>query len=272
MNEMIISSFYKFINIDSYQNWKWPLLEFCRAQELKGTILLALEGINASISGTKENVNQLYEYLQNNIGINVHNSFLKENNVEGQPFLRMKVKLKQEIVRLRVGELNMEENGEYIEPKDWDEFISRDDVITIDTRNTYEVALGTFEGAINPKTRTFTEFPEWVKNNIRKPKDTKIAMFCTGGIRCEKSTAYMKSIGFKEVYHLKGGILQYLQDIGNVSGKWQGDCFVFDDRVAVNSELNPIHDMFCRSCQKVLTTDDLKYAIKSIEYCAKCIS
>ncbi|AIL64900.1 putative rhodanese-related sulfurtransferase [Rickettsiales bacterium Ac37b] len=270
MSDMVVSSFYKFTNLDSYQEWKWPLLEFCRANELKGTILLALEGINASISGTRKNVTHLYDYLQNNIGVNVYNSFLKENYVKDHPFLRMKVKLKQEIVRMKAGELNMKENGQYIEPKDWDEFISRKDVITIDTRNNYEVALGIFEGAINPKTRTFTELPIWIENNIAGAKDAKIAMYCTGGIRCEKSTAYLKERGFQEVYHLKGGILQYFQDTKNVSGKWQGDCFVFDDRVAVDAELNPIHSMLCKVCQKILTTDDLKHTGESIEHCAKC--
>ena len=150
------------------------------------------------------------------------------------------VKLKPEIVALGFGEIDVNKlKGEYIEPKDWDEFISRKDVILVDTRNDYEVEVGTFEGAINPLTDTFKELPKWVEENKALFEGKKIAMCCTGGIRCEKSTAFMKMIGYKDVYHLKGGILQYLEDTNNVHGKWKGDCFVFDDRRAVDDALAP---------------------------------
>ena len=152
----------------------------------------------------------------------------------------MKVKLKQEIVALKIGNLDVENlRGQYIESKDWSDFIRRDDVVTIDTRNDYEVKIGTFEGAIDPKTEAFSDFPQWTKDNMNLFKGKKVAMFCTGGIRCEKSTALLKYMGVEDVYHLNGGILQYLEDTKNKSGAWKGECFVFDDRGAVSSDLSP---------------------------------
>jgi UPF0176 protein len=172
----------------------------------------------------------------------------------------MKVRLKKEIVRMGVEDMDVSQAGAYIEGKDWDQFISSPDVVVIDTRNHYEIGIGTFEGAINPQTKRFRQFPEWAKNWSQDvlPQNKKIAMFCTGGIRCEKSTAYMKSLGFDEVYHLKGGILQYLEDTKNSNGKWKGECFVFDERVAVGKDLTPTGALLCDGCGAPITTDDLR--------------
>lgn len=209
-----------------------------KKKSIRGTILLAKEGFNGSISGTVETTQILLKELISITGATEVN--IKTNYDDIHPFHKLKVKLKPEIIAMGLGEMDVQNlKGDYIETKDWDKFIAGDNVVVVDTRNDYEVEVGTFEGAINPFTETFKQFPKWAQDNADMMKGKKVAMFCTGGVRCEKSTAYMKTLGFEEVYHLKGGILQYLEDTGNKDGKWQGECFVFDDRRAVDDELKP---------------------------------
>lgn len=267
--EIVIIAFYHFVYLDDYEKIKEPLKEFCIQQNLKGTILLAREGINSTISGKRENINALLEHLNKDkrfTGLKYKESY--NNN---RPFERMKVRLKKEIVRMAVDDLDMEQKGDYVNGCDWDNFISSQDVITIDTRNEYETRIGTFDKAVDPDTRHFRDFPAWADEFAKQDgvKDKKIAMFCTGGIRCEKSTAYMKKIGFDQVYHLKGGILQYLEDTDNKNGKWQGECFVFDDRTALDNELKPSGAILCE-CGAPVSAEDLKYGPKGKILCKVC--
>lgn len=254
----VVTAFYHFINLPSFEEMKMPLLEFCKSQDLKGTILLASEGINSTISGSRQAIDALYKYIHDQIGIK--NLIYKESKHDTQPFQKMKVSLKKEIVALGVENLNVEGlKGKYITPQDWDEFIAQKDVLLIDTRNRYETLIGTFNNAIDPQTPNFRQFPKWVADNMANvDKDTKIAMFCTGGIRCEKSTAYMKSVGFNNVYHLEGGILKYFED--TKAQEWNGSCFVFDDRVALNKSLLSDTEIHCETCNKNMNTDDLRAA------------
>jgi UPF0176 protein len=236
--KIAVVSFYSFVNIPDIEILMPKLILIAKKKSLRGTILLAKEGFNGSISGEKEYADMLISELSSLTKAEDVSS--KTNYCDQHPFHKFKVKFKKEIVALGAGEIDVQSmKGEYIEPQDWDEFISRDDVILVDTRNDYEVEIGTFEGAINPFTYTFKEFPEWASKNKNLLEGKKIAMCCTGGIRCEKSTAYMKMLGYNEVYHLKGGILQYIEDTKNPNGKWKGECFVFDDRRAVDGELAP---------------------------------
>jgi UPF0176 protein len=237
-NQIAVISFYSFVNIPEPEMLIPRALLVGKKKSVRGTILVAKEGFNGSLSGEETSCNLVIETLREITGAEDIN--IKINYCDVHPFHKMKVKLKPEIVALGFGDIDVNGlKGEYIETKDWDEFISRDDVILVDTRNDYEVEVGTFEGAINPLTDTFKELPKWVEANKDLFAGKKIAMCCTGGIRCEKSTAFMKMIGYKDVYHLKGGILQYLEDTHNANGKWKGDCFVFDDRRAVDDVLAP---------------------------------
>ena len=270
MNQVIVTTFYHFITLPYFEDIKEPLMSFCKSLELKGTILLAREGINSTISGTREAIDGLYKYLADQVGIK--NLVYKESLNEEQPFQKMKINLKKEIVALGVENLDVEGlKGEYISPKNWDEFIAQEDVIVIDTRNKYETLLGTFEKAIDPHTANFRQFPQWVADNLSNvEKDKKIAMFCTGGVRCEKSTAYLKSQGFKNVYHLEGGILKYFED--TQAKAWHGSCFVFDERVALNKQLLEDKDLHCKCCDKSLGTDDIRRsALINKMICLECV-
>ena len=232
MQSMVILSFYTFTNINDPAILQPQILLRAKKKFIYGTVLVAPEGLNGSISGKEEDLHYLIEEMRKLTG--AKEISVKVNYCDKQPFTKVKVKLKKEIVALKYSDLDVENlKGEYIETKDWE------DVITIDTRNNYEVKVGTFEGSVDPKTETFREFPEWTKQNLDMLRDKKVAMFCTGGIRCEKSTALLKDMGVKEVFHLKGGILQYLEDTKNVNNTWKGECFVFDDRGAVSSDLSP---------------------------------
>ena len=233
-----VLSFYSFVNIENIDILQPKILLAAKRKYIYGTVIFAKEGFNGSISGQEKNLHWLISEIRKLTG--ARDISVKVNYCSKQPFSKIKVKLKKEIVALKSGELDVENlKGEYIDSKDWNDFIKRNDVITIDTRNDYEVKVGTFEGAIDPKTSSFSEFPQWTENNMHLFKGKKVAMFCTGGIRCEKSTALLKDMGVKEVYHLNGGILQYLEDTKNKSGVWKGECFVFDDRGAVSSDLSP---------------------------------
>lgn len=255
MSQYIVCAMYKFVALENYEAMRQPLLEAMENNGIKGTLLLANEGINGTVSGTREGIDGLLAYLNADERINPIS--FKESLHETQPFYRTKVKLKKEIVTMGVEGIDpLKTVGTYVKPKDWNALISDPDVTVIDTRNDYEIEIGTFKHAINPKTDTFREFPAYVAKEMDPKKNKKVAMFCTGGIRCEKSTAYMKEQGFEEVYHLEGGILQYLEDVPKDESLWEGDCFVFDNRVAVNHDLEKSHYDQCYACRLPITAED----------------
>lgn len=255
MSQIVVAALYKFAPLDDYKEKKSPLLHHCLKNGIRGTLLLAAEGINGTVAGTRHAIDSLLTYLKEDPRL--ANLDHKESYCESQPFYRTRVKLKKEIVTLGVPGINPNNQvGTYIEPKDWNNLISDPDVVVVDTRNDYEVSIGTFKNALNPNTTTFREFPEFVTNNLNHAKDKKVAMFCTGGIRCEKSTAYLLQQGFKEVYHLKGGILKYLEDVPKQESLWEGECFVFDNRVAVNADLAQGEFDQCHGCRNPLSVQD----------------
>ncbi|HSX19701.1 MAG TPA: rhodanese-related sulfurtransferase, partial [Gammaproteobacteria bacterium] len=254
MNKIVVAALYKFAPLNDFKELKSPLLHFCLKHSIKGTLLLAAEGINGTVAGSRNAIDSLLTYLKNDPRL--ANLDHKESYCETQPFYRTRVKLKKEIVTLGVPGVDPNKQaGQYVEPKQWNEIISDPDVILVDTRNDYEVGIGTFKNAINPHTNTFREFPQFVQNNLQNAKDKKIAMFCTGGIRCEKSTSYLLQQGFKNVFHLKGGILKYLEEVSPEESLWEGECFVFDNRVAVNNELAPGEYDQCHGCRNPLSVE-----------------
>lgn len=265
--DIVISAMYKFVRLEHYQELKPRLEAFMKANNIRGTLLLALEGINGTVSGTEQAINDLHQWLAAEPGLD--NIGHKESYHATQPFNRTKVKLKKEIVTLGVEGLDPAcVVGTYVKPTQWNALISDPEVLVVDTRNDYEYAIGTFENAINPNTQTFREFPEYVEKNLDPKQHKKIAMFCTGGIRCEKSTAYMLAQGFDEVYHLEGGILQYLEDVPAQESMWHGDCFVFDERVAVNHDLQKGKYDQCHACRYPITEEDKQH--KWFEHGVSC--
>lgn len=265
----VIATFYHFVKLSNYYDMKDEIKVACDNVELKGTILLAEEGINATVSGERNAIDKILDFLRSDDRLK--GLTWKESVAGYQPFSKMKVRLKREIVNLGVSNLGTSVRGQYVDPEHWDDFVSQSDVLVIDTRNEYEVKLGKFKNAINPHTQRFRDFPQWAKS-FSESKDLKVAMYCTGGIRCEKSTAYMKSLGFKDVYHLKGGILSYLEKTGNKSGNWEGECFVFDDRIAVDHSLAPSDKTKCIFCSSKVSTDELKSVPRSQVVCSDCKS
>lgn len=251
---VVVAALYEFKSNPNFKEMQGPLGAFCQSKGIKGTVLLASEGINGTVAGTRAAIDDLGIYLKE-LGFN--NLEYKESFSDDYPFLRIKIKLKKEIVTF--GEDGADPThlvGTYVAPKDWNELISRPDVINIDTRNDYEVRLGTFKGAVNPGTKTFKEFTTYTKEQLNEYKDKPIAMFCTGGIRCERSTAYLKSLGFSEVYHLKGGILKYLEEVPEQTSLWEGECFVFDQRVAVKHGLEIGEHTLCHGCRMPVSAED----------------
>lgn len=247
-----IAALYKFAPLRDYAQLREPLQNMCDLLEIKGTLLLAAEGINGTVAGTDQAIDDLLAFLR--ADLRLADLEAKFSRAEDMPFLRMKVRLKKEIVTMGVpGTDPNEVVGTYVEPEDWNALISDPDVVLIDTRNDYEVEIGTFKGAVNPQTETFREFPDWVEQNKENLKKPKVAMFCTGGIRCEKASSYMKSKGYDEVYHLKGGILKYLETVEKADSLWQGDCFVFDQRVAVKHGLEESDYDQCFACRYPIT-------------------
>ncbi|MCF8462782.1 MAG: rhodanese domain-containing protein [Rickettsiaceae bacterium] len=240
-DKIAILNSYAFVAITNVDELMLKILRISFQKCIKGTVILAEEGFNLGVSGSYENVNLLLELIAKETGIASENINSKLNYSDVHPFEKLKVKIKKEIVQMGVlGMKTSELSGEYIEPKYWDDFIAQNDVVLVDTRNDYEVSEGTFANSLNPKTSAFREFPLWAKENKKILENKKVAMFCTGGIRCEKSTAFLKTIGISEVYHLKGGILQYLEDTQNINNNWSGDCFVFDERRLVDKNLAPV--------------------------------
>jgi UPF0176 protein len=244
-----VAALYKFVPFDGLAAVQGPLLALCNAQAIKGTILIADEGVNGTIAGTKEGVAAVVDHIRALPGCN--DTDVKYSNAEAMPFLRMKVRLKKEIVTLGVSGVDpARDTGRYVEPEDWNALISDPNTIVIDTRNDYEVGIGTFKGAVNPNTRAFSDFPTWFQEfRHTLPANPKVAMFCTGGIRCEKSTAFLRAEGIEDVAHLKGGILRYLETIPENQSLWEGQCFVFDDRVSVGHGLEIGNLDLCRGCR-----------------------
>ena len=255
MAALVVAAIYKFVKLEDCAAMRTPLLAQCDALGISGTLLLAHEGINGTIAGTRASIDQILAYLHSDPRL--ADLEHKESAAEQPPFYRMKVKLKKEIVTMGVPGIDPTELvGHYVKPEDWNALISDPDVLLIDTRNDYEVDVGTFKGALNPHTTTFREFPEYVKKNIDPQQKPRVAMFCTGGIRCEKASAYMLQQGFSEVYHLQGGILKYLENVPAEESLWQGECFVFDQRVAVGQSLAPGHYELCYGCSRPITAEE----------------
>ncbi|WP_038369100.1 rhodanese-related sulfurtransferase [Brackiella oedipodis] len=261
--EIIVAAMYKFVDLPDYKDLQSPLLTLCQEQGIKGTLLLAREGLNGTVAGSRQGIDVLQQFLREDGRF--ENMSYKESWAEDKlPFHRMRVRLKKEIVTMGQPNVNAHNAGTYVKPKDWNALISDPDVVLIDTRNDYEIDIGTFKGAINPNTVAFRDFPEWVEHQKQdgvlapnpdgSPK--KVAMFCTGGIRCEKSTAFMKTQGFDEVYHLQGGILKYLEDMPEQDSLWQGQCFVFDERISVGHGLVPGDYIQCHACRHPLTPEE----------------
>ncbi len=254
---IVIATFYKFTKLTDYQEKKEPLLKYCQEKGIKGTILLAEEGINATVTGDHQAIYELLEYLK--LDPRLVNLEHKESYTNAPPFERMKIVFKKEIVTLGVESVDPTEKvGTYVNPQKWNELISNPEVTVIDTRNEYEVRIGSFQGAENPHTNSFREFPEYVKNNLDPEKNPKVAMFCTGGIRCEKATSYLLSQGFKEVYHLQGGILKYLEEVPENKSLWEGECFVFDERIALKHGLEKGSYEMCYGCGHPISEEDKK--------------
>ncbi|GLQ17279.1 oxygen-dependent tRNA uridine(34) hydroxylase TrhO [Maritalea porphyrae] len=262
MSEFKVVALYKFVALPDYRDLRDPIYDFCVQHGIKGALLLAEEGINGTVAGTPESVDKLVEYLERG---NLFKGRFKGGEVKfsaasEMPFMRMKVKLKKEIVTLRAPEADPTKVvGTYVEPENWNDVISDDETVVLDTRNDYEVAIGTFEGAVDPQTENFTQFKDFVEKNLDPKKNKKVAMFCTGGIRCEKASAYMLAKGFEEVYHLKGGILKYLEETPQDKSMWNGECFVFDERVSVGHGLVEGDLTLCRACRFPLSPEDMQH-------------
>ena len=251
----VVAALYKFVTLPDFAEKQEPLLSYCQSQGIKGTILLAAEGINGTIAGSRQGVDSVLAFLRSDPRL--ADLEHKESYTEIQPFERMKVRLKAEIVTMGLPEVDPNQQvGTYVSPQEWNDLICDPEVIVIDTRNDYEVNIGTFKKAQNPQTKSFREFPEYVSNNLDPNQYKKVALFCTGGIRCEKASAFMLSQGFTEVYHLKGGILKYLESVPAEESLWEGECFVFDERVAVRHGLELGSHELCFCCGYPISEQD----------------
>ena len=255
MASIIVCALYKFTPLQDIALLQQSLLKLMNTEEIKGTLLLAPEGINGTVAGHRQAIDTLLHFLNQDVRFNPIS--YKESYTDTVPFLRSRVKLKKEIVTMGIDNIDPTHRvGTYVNAQQWNELVQDPEVTLIDTRNDYEYQVGTFKGAINPETKSFREFPKYVEQHLSPQKNKKVAMFCTGGIRCEKSTAYLKQQGFEEVYHLKGGILQYLQEVDPSQSLWQGECFVFDERVTVNGQLEKGSYDQCNACRMPITEAD----------------
>jgi len=255
MSQIVVCALYKFVTLNNYQEIRQPLLNVMTDNTIRVTLLLAQEGINGTVAGSRKAIDTLLAFLKSDPRL-AELSF-KESFTDKTPFLRSRVKLKKEIVTMGVQGIDPKRVvGTYVKPTDWNDLISDPEVLLVDTRNDYEVQVGTFKNALNPETDSFREFPDYVKQQLDPQKHTKVAMFCTGGIRCEKSTAFLKEQGFDDVYHLQGGILKYLEEVPEEESLWQGECFVFDERVTVNHQLEKGDYDQCNACRMPITEQD----------------
>lgn len=258
MQNIIVAALYKFVRLEHFEDLREPLLKHMLEHNVRGTILLAHEGINGTISGSRTDVDAVLNWLNQQPDLSPLD--IKESKHHSTPFHRSKVKLKKEIVTMGVEDIDPQTHaGTYVEPEDWNALINQDDVVVIDTRNRYEIEIGQFEHAVNPETDSFRDFPQYADEHLEEFKNKKIAMYCTGGIRCEKSTAYLKQQGFKDVYHLKGGILKYLEKVAATDSLWQGECFVFDERVAVDQNLDKGSYDQCHACRFPITAEQMAH-------------
>lgn len=259
----VVCALYKFVILEDFESMQPKLLNIMLENDVRGTLLLAKEGINGTIAGSRQSIDIVLNWLKEDARFS--DIVTKESFDTEIPFNRTKVKLKKEIVTMGVEAIDPQKIvGTYVKPKDWNDLISDPDVLVVDTRNDYEVKIGTFQNALNPETETFREFPEYVEKNLDPNIHKKVAMFCTGGIRCEKSTAFLKEKGFEEVYHLEGGILKYLEEVPEEETMWEGECFVFDNRVAVNHQLEKGQYDQCNAC-RMPVTDTEKQSVHFIE-------
>ena len=258
-NEILVAALYKFVEIDDLLSLQSNLYEICEKNNIMGTILIANEGINGTISGKTNEINQTISLLKSDKRF--ANIEIKYSSTDKQPFHRMKVRLKKEIVTIGLPEINPNKKvGTYVKPDDWNDLISDPDVVVIDTRNKYETKIGSFHNALDPETSSFREFPDWVKKfkSSKENANKKIAMYCTGGIRCEKASSLMKEEGFEDVYHLQGGILKYLETIDKENSLWNGECFVFDQRVCLTDELEVGSYKMCFACRMPITEEEMQ--------------
>jgi UPF0176 protein len=255
--EQTVATFYQFAQLPDCLNWQKKLRTHCKKHNVLGTIILAEEGINATISGNADSIQNVIDFIKSDERF--ENMPFRLSTTPRQTFYRIRVAVRDEIVTLGDSTVNPNEQvGEYVEPENWNKIISDPDITVIDTRNDYEVEIGSFEGAIDPKTQTFGQWDEYVDKNLSEKKDKKIAMFCTGGIRCEKASSHLIKKGFKEVYHLKGGILNYLEKMDTNKSLWNGECFVFDHRVSVIHGLKDGEAKICFGCRWPLRAKDLE--------------
>ena len=273
LDKYIISTFYKFLVLENYKELKIKFDKSLSKTNIKGTILLANEGVNGTIAGSESDLKKFFLYMDKFSQFkDITPKFSSSNK---NPFLRMKVRLKKEIVTIGIPEVSPSNLvGKYLNVEEWNEFLNESDSMIIDTRNDYEVSIGTFKNSINPKIKSFRNFPNWVQKNLidkKVSKKSKIGMFCTGGIRCEKSTSYLKQLGFENVFHLDGGILKYLENVKSDQNEWKGECFVFDYRVSLNNSLEKGEYEMCYACRMPLSKENKKnkHYLKgqSCEYC-----
>ena len=273
LDKYIISTFYKFLVLENYKELKIKFDKYLSKTDIKGTILLANEGVNGTIAGSESDLKKFFLYMDKFSQFKDINPKFSSSNKN--PFLRMKVRLKKEIVTIGIPEVSPSNLvGKYLNVEEWNEFLNESDSMIIDTRNDYEVSIGTFKNSINPKIKSFRNFPNWVQKNLidkKVSKKSKIGMFCTGGIRCEKSTSYLKQLGFENVFHLDGGILKYLENVKSDENEWKGECFVFDYRVSLNDSLEKGEYDMCYACRMPLNKENKKnkHYLKgqSCEYC-----
>ena len=255
MSRIVVAALYRFVSLDNYTDLRQPLLRQMLKNNIKGTLLLAKEGINGTVAGTQSSIDLLLDWIcadHRLKGVDCKFSYEDE-----MPFYRSRVKLKKEIVTMGVEGIDPKHSaGTYVKPTDWNALISDPEITLVDTRNTYESAIGSFRNAARANTDSFRDFPQYARDNLDPATHPRVAMFCTGGIRCEKSTAYLKQQGFEEVYHLQGGILKYLEEIPESDSLWQGECFVFDNRVSVDHALQKGSYDQCHACRLPITETD----------------
>ena len=272
---IVISALYKFVSLPDYKEMQPAIQTFLEEHGVRGTLLLAAEGVNGTIAGTRDGMDAALAMLRGypELADLEH----KESFANEIPFHRLKVRLKKEIVTIGLKDIDPTAKvGTYVQAEEWNDLISNPEVTLIDTRNEYEFGVGTFQGAVNPHTYAFRQFPDYVKNNLDPAEHKKVAMFCTGGIRCEKATSLLLEMGFEEVYHLKGGILKYLEEVPKEESMWDGECFVFDERVTVNHDLLPGEHEMCFACKRPLSPEELAHADYHIgvscQYCIDDVS
>jgi UPF0176 protein len=251
---IVIAALYRFVRLDNFQLLRQPLLDFMLEHQVRGTLLLAAEGINGTIAGSSVAIESILDFLRQDERL--RDLDYKLSYDDEMPFYRSRVKLKREIVTMGIEDLDPAQGGTYVDAGDWNTLIDDPEVTLVDTRNAYESAIGSFQGAIQPETRSFRDFPDYAKQHLDPGKHRKVAMFCTGGIRCEKSTAYLRQQGFDELYHLRGGILKYLEEVPEAESRWRGECFVFDNRVSVNHALEKGSYDQCHACRLPITEED----------------